>query len=75
MNYGELIKEGIAELQQLEKQQTNSKLKDRIRFLRYLKEGTAQTQAQAGALIGLKERQSQQSIPALIYGRSINRRV
>ncbi len=59
MNYEVLIKESIPELQQLEKEQTKSKLKDRIRFMRYLKEGTAKTQAQAGALIGLKARQSQ----------------
>lgn len=59
MKYAELIKEDLAELQQLEKQQHKSKLKDRVRFIRYLKEGTAKTQAQAGKLIGLQERQSQ----------------
>jgi transposase len=59
MNYESVIKESVAELQELEKQQTKSKLKDRVRFIRYLKEGTAKTQAQAGSLIGLQERQSQ----------------
>jgi transposase len=59
MNYGEQIKEAITELQQVEKGQSKSKLKDRVRFIRYLKEGTAKTQAQAGLLIGLQERQSQ----------------
>lgn len=59
MKYAELIKESLAELQQLEKQQHKPKLKDRVRFIRYLKEGTAKTQAQAGKLIGLQERQSQ----------------
>jgi transposase len=64
MKYAELIKENLAELQQLEKQQPESKLKDRaspdrVRFIRYLKEGTAKTQAQAGSMIGLQERQSQ----------------
>ncbi len=59
MNYGEQIKETATELQQVEKGQSKSKLKDRVRFIRYLKEGTAKTQAQAGSLIGLQERQSQ----------------
>lgn len=59
MNYAELIKEDLEELQQLEKQQHKSKLKDRVRFIRYLKESTAKTQAQAGSFIGLQERQSQ----------------
>lgn len=34
-------------------------VKDRLRFLRLLKDGSAKTQQQAGHLIGLKERQSQ----------------
>ena len=59
MNYGELIKASLVELQELEKQQSKLMLKDRIRFIRYLKEGIAQSQAQAGKLIGLQERQSQ----------------
>jgi transposase len=46
-------------LHQLEKQQHKVKLIDRVRFIGYLKEGTARTQAQAGKLIGLQERQSQ----------------
>ncbi len=59
MKYAQLIKENEQELASLEKQQNKSKLKDRVRFIRYLKEGIAKTQAQAGKLIGLQERQSQ----------------
>ena len=59
MNYSELIQESTTQLRALEKQQRTSKLKDRVRFLRYLKEGSATTQTQAGSLIGLQQRQSQ----------------
>jgi transposase len=59
MNYRAVIKESLVELQGLEKQQSKHMFKDRVRFMRYLKEGTAQSQAQAGKLIGLQERQSQ----------------
>jgi transposase len=57
--YISLIQETLPELQQLESTQKKSFYKDRVRFIRYLKEGTAKSQAKAGALIGLQERQSQ----------------
>jgi len=59
MNYALLITQSADELLALEKHQTKAKLKDRLRFLRFLKEGSAKTQQRAGQLIGLKERQSQ----------------
>ena len=58
MNYALLITQSADQLLTLEKQQPKPKLKDRIRFLRFLKDGTANTQQQAGHLIGLKQRQS-----------------
>ena len=58
-DYPALIKESLQELQALEKHQEQPRYRDRIRFLRYLKSSLATTQAQAGAIIGLGERQSQ----------------
>ena len=60
INYEEAIKESLAELMSLEKKQKQARLGDRVRFVRYLKAGQAKTQPQAGALIGLQRRQSQQ---------------
>ena len=59
MDYSTLIPQSLDQLHHLEKSQTKAKLKDRVRFVRYLKEATAKTQIQAGALIGLQPRQSQ----------------
>lgn len=59
INYKEAIKESIEELWSMEKKQTNARLRDRIRFIRLLKETTVTTQVEAGAIIGLKRRQSQ----------------
>jgi len=60
INYEEAIKESIRDLMILEKAQKQARLRDRVRFVRYLKAGQAQTQPQAGAMIGLQRRQSQQ---------------
>lgn len=60
INYQEKIKESVAELVILEKAQKQARQRDRIRFVRYLKAGQAKTQPQAGAMIGLQRRQSQQ---------------
>lgn len=57
--YTSLIQETLEELEKLENAQKKSFYKDRVRFIRYLKEGTAKSQAKAGALIGLQARQSQ----------------
>jgi transposase len=59
INYQETIKESVEALLSLEKKQRNARLRDRVRFIRLLKAGTATTQVEAGALIGLKRRQSQ----------------
>lgn len=59
MRYASEIKETLEQLLQLEKQQRQARLRDRIRFLRLLKEGQAQTQQQAGKQLGLSLRQSQ----------------
>ncbi len=59
MKYNSAIKESIDELLAIEKQQRQARLRDRIRFLRFLKEGRAQTQQQAGEQLGLSLRQSQ----------------
>lgn len=44
----------------MEQSQKQSRLRDRVRMLRFLKEGRATTQQQAGELVGLSRRQSQQ---------------
>lgn len=59
MRYASEISETLEQLLQLEKQQRQARLRDRIRFLRLLKEGQAQTQQQAGKQLGLSLRQSQ----------------
>jgi transposase len=59
MRYASEIKETLEQLLHLEKQQRQARLRDRIRFLRLLKEGQAQTQQQAGKQLGLSLRQSQ----------------
>jgi transposase len=59
MKYASVIKESADQLLLIEKQQRQARLRDRIRFLRYLKEGRAQTQQQAGEQLGLSLRQSQ----------------
>ncbi|MCU0391803.1 MAG: hypothetical protein MUE81_11855 [Thermoflexibacter sp.] len=62
--YQTLIKKSIEELEKMTKQQKNRQNADRLRLggtplLRYLKSGQASSQIQAGALVGLKPRQSQ----------------
>jgi transposase len=59
INYKEVIRESVEELLSIEKKQTKARLRDRVRFIRLLKAGTATTQVEAGAIIGLKRRQSQ----------------
>jgi transposase len=59
LNYKELIKESQSELEKLEREQKLSRFRDYVRYLRYLKEGTAKSQTESGSLIGLKARQSQ----------------
>ena len=58
-NYPELIPDTPDQLIKLEKQQKNGITRDRIRFIRFLKEGTCLTQQEAGELVGLKLSQSQ----------------
>ncbi len=60
INYREVIKEEVEVLKRLEKQQKDARLRDRVRFIRYLKEGSANSQPQAGAMVGLQRRRSQQ---------------
>lgn len=59
MDYSSRITQSLDELRQLEAQQKLARQRDRIRFLRLLKEGTISTQQQAGRTIGLALRQSQ----------------
>jgi transposase len=58
IDYASLIVEDEMELERLAISQKSRQNTDRLRFLRYLKTGQASTQAAAGALIGLKPRQS-----------------
>jgi len=58
-DYPSLILESLEELQRLERVQKQSRTRDYVRFIRYLKEGSSTSQVSAGARIGLKARQSQ----------------
>jgi transposase len=59
MNYQEAIIESVDYLGELERQISDAKCRDRVRFIRLLKSGQASSQRQAGALIGIGERYSQ----------------
>lgn len=59
INYAERIKESEEELLKLEKAASDKYVRDKLRYLRYLKTGLSKSQKEAGSLIGLKERQSQ----------------
>lgn len=57
LNYSDLIQESEEELLLLEKAQQKSYLRDRLRFLRFLKTGIVKTQEEAASLISLSFRQ------------------
>lgn len=59
MNYQAAISETSDYLIRLERETKDLKARDRLRFIRFLKSGQAATQEEAGALIGIKVRQSQ----------------
>lgn len=59
INYVVAIQESVERLLSLEKKQKQPRLRDRVRFIRLLKQGRALTQPQAGQLVGLGRRQSQ----------------
>ena len=59
MDYSNRITESVAELKQLEVCQKLARHRDRVRFLRLLKEKTVSSQRQAGEAINLAQRQSQ----------------
>jgi len=61
LSYQEIIKESREELMKIEKRQTDSTLRDRVRFIRVLKNGSAKTQKEASSYIGLSERQGQRN--------------
>ncbi len=58
-DYTTVIVESVDDLLSLERAESVARFRDYIRFIRYLKDGTATTQIGSGALIGLKARQSQ----------------
>lgn len=58
-SYSTRITQSLDELRQLESQQKLARQRDRVRYLRLLKDGTASNQQQAGQAIGLALRQSQ----------------
>lgn len=61
LNYDESIKETAEELENLLKKQKSSLLRDRLRFLLFLKTGEASSQAQAGQKLNVSIRQSQRN--------------
>lgn len=61
LSYSEAIKEKVETLKKEERCQTDSLLRDRVRFIRLLKEGSALTQKEASEQIGISERQGQRN--------------
>lgn len=59
LDYGVLIKETLEELRALQRRQSRSLAKRRLRFLIVLKSGACTSQAAAGRHIGIKERASE----------------
>lgn len=59
MNYEKLINESVSQLEVVEKKQRLVRNEKRIQFLKFLKNGEAATQAEAGSKVGWKLRQSQ----------------
>ncbi len=59
MKYADKIQEDIDFLQKAEKRQNNAINRDRVRFLKLLKTGQANTQSAAGEAIGLGQRHAQ----------------
>ena len=59
MDYQTEITETSEMLLELERGSKDLKIRDRVRFIRYLKTGKAETQKQAGVLLGIGERQAQ----------------
>ncbi|MBC3789492.1 helix-turn-helix domain-containing protein [Spirosoma utsteinense] len=59
MKYADKIHEDVDFLQRAEKAQSNAINRDRIRFLKLLKTGRANTQSAAGEAIGLGQRHAQ----------------
>lgn len=59
MNYEKLISESVSELEVVEKKQRLVRNEKRIQFLKFLKNGEAATQVEAGNKVGWKLRQSQ----------------
>ena len=59
MNYAALITEDLVVLQSTEKQQSDARFRDYVRFLRLLKTGEAPTQLVAARQVNLSLRQAQ----------------
>ncbi|WP_018622832.1 helix-turn-helix domain-containing protein [Spirosoma luteum] len=59
MDYNARIRESVDDLKQLEARQKLARNRDRIRFIRLLKDNTARSQKQAGLAIGLAQRRTQ----------------
>ena len=61
LSYPEEIKESVEELRQIEKRQKKALFRDRVRYIRLLKSGEAQSQKAASSCIGGKVRQGQRN--------------
>jgi len=59
MNYEKLIIETVSELESIEKKQQLVRNEKRVQFLKFLKNGAAKTQAEAGNKVGWQLRQAQ----------------
>jgi transposase len=59
IKYEDQIKESVEQLLSVEQSQKQGRLRDRVRFVRFLKKGRATTQQKAGELVGISSRQSQ----------------
>ena len=61
LSYQEKNQENEVELKKIEKRQTESVLRDRVRYLRLLKSGLSKTQKESSEQIGISERQGQRN--------------
>jgi transposase len=61
ISYSRAIKESTEELIKIEKRQSSSLLRDRVRFIRLLKSERASTQKEASAQLGISQRQGQRN--------------
>ena len=72
MNHTTTVKESLAELQALEKQQIKGQQRDYVRFLRLLKSGECSSQAKAARLRAVRDQLGLQKSQVIAMGDGAN---